>query len=330
LSEGKAGGGMMGRRSVGPRGHSAHPGIDGAARWPGRLQRWLIAVLVATSMIAANAACGAPNGAGSAAALRAEYAAVSDGLAVSPFQRPLRVESQEKASELRGDVRAVVDHPFATVSSALGDAAHWCDILILHLNVKYCRASDAAGGSLAVEIGRKNGEALDASRRVTLAHRVVTSSGDYVRIVLAAERGPFSTANYTIMLEAIPLEGGKSFLHLSYSHAFGLRAKLAMRAYFSTLGAGKVGFSVVATDAAGKPVYVNDLRGALERNAMRFYLAIDAYLDAMSAPPEEQPDLRMRQWFAATERFPLQLRELDQAEYLAMKREEYQRQQLAP
>jgi hypothetical protein len=290
----------------------------------------LIAALAASTLIAAHAAFGAPPSAGSADSLRVQYAAVSDRLAAGPFQRPLHVESQERASELRGDVRAVVDHPFATVSSALGEPAHWCDVLILHLNVKYCRASDAGRGSLAVEIGRKNGEALDASRRITLAHRVVTATPDYVQIVLTAERGPFSTANYTIMLEAIPVDGGKSFVHLSYSHAFGLRARLAMRAYFNTLGAGKVGFTVVATDADGKPVYVNDLRGALERNAMRFYLAIDAYLNAMAAPPEEQPDRRMREWFAATERFPLQLRELDQAEYLAMKREEYQRQQLEP
>ena len=298
----------------------------------GRMRAWSIAALAAWCLIAAGAACASAPDSGAAASLRAQYAAMQERLDASPFQRPLRLESQEKASDLRGDVHAVVEHPFATVSSALRDATHWCDILILHLNVKYCRAStDPTQRSLAVQIGRKNAEPLDAGRRVTLAHRVVAADADYLRIALTAERGPFGTANYTIVLEAIPLDGGtRSFLHLSYSYALGLPARLALRAYFGALGAGKVGFSVVATDASGKPVYVNDLRGALERNAMRFYLAVDAYLDAVTAPPQERLDKRMREWFAATERFPLQLHELDQKEYLAMKREEYERQQLEP
>ena len=319
----------MDRRAGKPGGHSD----AGAAKagWRGRMRAWSIAALSAWSLIAAGAACAAHPVSAAAASLRAQYAAMQERLDASPFQRPLRLESQEKASDLRGDVHAVVEHPFATVSSALRDATHWCDILILHLNVKYCRAStDPAQRSLAVQIGRKNAEPLDAGRRVTLAHRVVAADADYLRIALTADRGPFSTANYSIVLEAIPLEGGKSFLHLSYSYALGLPARLALRTYFGALGAGKVGFSVVATDANGKPVYVNDLRGALERNAMRFYLAVEAYLDAVTAPPQEQLDKRMREWFAATERFPLQLHELEQKEYLAMKRDEYERQRLEP
>ena len=38
------------------------------------------------------------------------------------------------------------------------------------------------------------------------------------------------------------------------------------------------------------------------------------YLDALFARPEEQLDRRMREWFAATERFPVQLREFDREE----------------
>ncbi len=310
---------------------NAQAGTRSAARWLDPVRACLTAVVVASLLAAFSAACAAAPVPGSAASLRAEYAAMLDRLAANPFQRPIHLESQERASDQRGDVHAVVDHPFATVSAALGEATHWCDVLILHLNVKYCRASsDRAGSSLAVQIGRKNGEPLDVARRVTLAHRVVAADADYFRIALTAERGPFSTANYTILLEAIPLDGGKTFVHLSYSYAFGLRARLAMRAYLNTVGAGKVGFSVVDTDPSGKPVYVNDLRGALERNTMRFYLAIEAYLNAMTAPPQEQLDRRLREWFASTERFPLQLRELDQAEYLDLKRDEYQRQQSEP
>ena len=38
----------------------------------------------------------------------------------------------------------------------------------------------------------------------------------------------------------------------------------------------------------------------------------------------------LRDWFAATERYPRQLHELEQDEYLVMKRKEYQRQQVIP
>jgi len=60
----------------------------------------------------------------------------------------------------------------------------------------------------------------------------------------------------------------------------------------------------------------------VERNAMRYYLAIDAYLGALSAPPAQQQDRRLQAWFDATEKYPLQLRDPDRATYLEMKRDE--------
>jgi len=68
----------------------------------------------------------------------------------------------------------------------------------------------------------------------------------------------------------------------------------------------------------------------VERNAMRYYLAIEAYLGSLSVPVAEQLDWRLRAWFAATDRFALQLHELDEGDYLAMKRSEVQRQQSGP
>lgn len=256
---------------------------------------------------------------------------MQERLSFNQFQRPIYIESREESNDEEGDIHAVVDYPLVTVSSALREATHWCDILILHLNVKYCRAStDQRQRYVSLQIGRKYGEPLDTTRRVAFAHSVVTDEADYFQTMLTAEKGPFSTANYTIMLEAVPVEGGRTFVHLSYSYTFGLPARLAMKAYLNTLGDGKVGFTIIDTDANSKPVYVNDFRGLLERNTMRFYLAVDAYLSALASPPQEQLDKRLREWFAATERFPLQLHEVDQAEYLAMKREEYHRQQLEP
>jgi hypothetical protein len=101
-----------------------------------------------------------------------------------------------------------------------------------------------------------------------------------------------------------------------------------MQAYLNTLGSDKVGFTVIDKLPDGKPLYVSGIRGALERNTMRYYLAISAYLGALSTPPQQQLEKRLRDWFASTERYPLQLHELELSEYLDMKRKEYKRQQV--
>ena len=62
---------------------------------------------------------------------------------------------------------------------------------------------------------------------------------------------------------------------------------------------------------------------------MRYYLAIDAYLASLAAPEGEQVERRIQAWFNASERYARQLREMDRATYVALKRGEYERQQTA-
>ncbi|HEX6363451.1 MAG TPA: hypothetical protein VFZ93_10865, partial [Albitalea sp.] len=124
----------------------------------------------------------------------------------------------------------------------------------------------------------------------------------------------------------IPLDARRSFIHLSYSYGYGLAAQLAMQGYLNTAGRGKVGFSIVDRRADGRAVYVGSMRGVIERNTMRYYLAIVAYLDTLAVPPAERVERRLRAWFDATERYPQQLHEISEEEYLAMKRREIERQ----
>ena len=109
-----------------------------------------------------------------------------------------------------------------------------------------------------------------------------------------------------------------------------MAGRLAMQAYLGTVGRDKVGFTVVGRQADGQPRYVGGMRGVVERNTMRYYLAIEAFLGALSAPPQARLEKRLRDWFAAVERYPRQLHEMEQDEYLAMKRKEYLRQQADP
>jgi hypothetical protein len=260
-----------------------------------------------------------------AKALRAHYVAMKSQLADNAFQRPLVLDSKQATGALKGDVHAVVDHPFPAVQTAVGASATWCEILILHLNVKQCAAAnDAQGDVIAAAIGRKNAVSSVGAYQVAFRYRVTARSADYLRVELSAASGPMGTSDYRIVLEALPVDGRRTFLHLSYAYAYGATAAIAMRAYFNTIGSDKVGFTVVNREPNGQPVYVGDIRGALERNTMRYFLAIDAYLDANSVPAERRFERRLDLWFAATELYPQQLREIERTEYLAQKRGEMQ------
>jgi hypothetical protein len=264
---------------------------------------------------------------GFAASLRAKYEALQDQLAHSQFDRPLYLESTQSPGQLRGDVYALVEYPFAMVAATAGRSTQWCEILLLHLNVKQCSAAVRAPAStLTTFVGGKHDQLSDAFR-VEFVHRVAAESSDYLRVMLRAAKGPFGTRDYQIMLEAVPLPVG-TFVHLSYSYEYGPAAAIAMRAYLNTVGRAKVGFTIIGRLSGGEPIHVGDVRGALERNVMRYFLALDAYLGASSAPPQERLEKCLRDWFAATERYPLQLRELPQDEYLEMKRREYQQLRL--
>lgn len=263
-------------------------------------------------------------------ALLARYAALADDLAHTPFKRPIHLESTQTSADLKGEVYAVVEHPFGTVAAALKQADPWCDILILHLNVKQCRIHGSPQTRmLAVSLGKKHDQPLSDAQRMDFGYRVATSTPDYLNVQLNAAEGPLGTRDYRIAVEAIPLDDKHSFMHLSYAYGYGLAARLAMQGYLGTIGSGKVGFSVVGRKPGGEPLYVDNVRGVVERNTMRYYLAVDAYLGSLAASPREQQDRRLRDWFAATERYARQLHELSEDEYLAMKRKEIQRQQAA-
>ncbi|MCO5399529.1 hypothetical protein [Ralstonia soli] len=269
-----------------------------------------------------------------AQALRDKYQSVAQQLADNPFHRPLVLESNETPDRLKSDIYSVLDYPFATVKGALNDPAHgaanWCDVLILHLNIKYCHATQGAGGSvLNVNLGRKVEDSLSTTYPLEFSYHPAASSADYFRVELNAASGPLSTRDYHIMLEAVPApgSGNHTFLHLTYAYGYGTAGRLAMRTYLATVGSGKVGFTREAESSSAEPGYVGGVRGLLERNTMRYYLAIDAYLKSLAAPPDKRLQQRLITWFNATEQYPRQLHEVERQDYLEMKRHEIERQQ---
>ena len=53
---------------------------------------------------------------------------------------------------------------------------------------------------------------------------------------------------------------------------------------------------------------------------MRYFLALDAYLEGTDAPAAQRFERRLALWHAAVERYPRQLHEADLAAYLENKR----------
>jgi hypothetical protein len=285
--------------------------------WP----RWLWAAAVLLGFASAAAAQ-------DAGAMRSKQAALREQLANNQFGRALAIESTETSGNLKGDVYAIAEQPYNVVGPALQGMNHWCDILMLHLNVKDCSwRGSGATSTLNVAIGRKFDQPVADAHQVEFLYRVAANTADYVQVQLSADTGPLGTKDYRIVLEATPIDAKTSFVHMSYSYGFGMAARLAMEGYLATLGRSKVGFTIVDHKSDGTPVYTGNVRGVIERNAMRYYLAIDAYLAALPLPPAEQPEKRIRGWIASVERYPRQLREMEPEEYLTMKRKELARQQ---
>lgn len=289
-----------------------------------------VAMLLAVSL-ALGAAAPVPAAAperDAAVLLRGRYTALRERLEHSAFQQGLDLESVEGPHALQGDIWAIVDYPLAVVSATAASPAHWCDVLILHLNVKYCRpVARVSGTLLSVAIGRKYDQPLDDAHRLELDCRVAAAGPEYVAVELGSAKGPFGTTDYSITLEAVAIAPARSFLHLRYAYRYGLEARLALEAYLAIAGSGKVGFTRIDAPGAREPRYVGGLRGVAERNTMRYFLALDAYLATLAAAPSQRFEQSIERWFSATERYPRQLHEVDRDTYLAMKRREYQRQQ---
>ncbi len=282
------------------------------------LQRLVAAALLFAAVLSGAQAASALG----PAALRARHASLAPQLAGNAFGGSFVLQSEEAARRIEGEVYAVLEHPFASVGQALADPGRWCDILILHLNTKHCRRT---GEGLEVRVGRKNPQAVNAASLLAFDWRAPQQRADYVAVQMDAAEGPYDTRDYRLFVEAVPLDAKRTFLHMGYALSYGGASAMAMQFYLRTIGSDKVGFTRVKA-GEGDDAFVQGMRGVVERNTMRYYLAIDAYLDSLAAPADQQLERRLRAWYDATERFPRQLHEVERDAYLNMKRDEVQRQ----
>ena len=136
----------------------------------------------------------------------------------------------------------------------------------------------------------------------------------------------FGTKDHRMRFEALFLDGGRTFVHVSYSYSDSVALRLAGKAYFATLGRGKVGFTVTGTDINGNPVYIGGPRGAIERNAVRYYFGIQSLMNTLRYPEKSRFSMRTSEWYDLTTRYRKQLFDLDKKDYLKFKTKEHMNQ----
>jgi hypothetical protein len=239
---------------------------------------------------------------------------------------PFYIESARNGDNLRADVYVKLDYPVSLLAELLTLPRVWCEFMPLNLNIKACtyRVEDAQS-QLRLYAGRKFYQTPAESYLIQYKFQVTKQQKENFRVALTATEGPFGSSDYVISVEAISVDS-RSFVRVHVSYDTSLWSQLLTSGYLATLGAGKVGFTIIERTAQGKPVYVEGLRSITERNAMRYYLAMLAYLETLTAPAEQRFDARTERWFGLTEQYHKQLHELDRVDYLEAKRRERQNQ----
>ncbi|MDH5393335.1 MAG: hypothetical protein OEY11_09135 [Gammaproteobacteria bacterium] len=234
-------------------------------------------------------------------------------------EQMLHIKSDVSKTRMQADVYAIKTYDFKTLTDKLRVPSRWCDFITLHLNIKACTYQLKPDQALSFFAGRKFYEAADDAYELRYQFKVDHADEKFLKLQLAAAEGPFGTQDYLIVLESLKI-GHEVVLHLSLSYQTSFSSRLGTSVYLSTIGADKVGFSkITANDGGGQ--YIGGIEGIIERNVMRYFLALATYLNHDSAT------LGMpRHWFLSTEKYARQLHEVALQDYLAAKKQEYKQQ----
>lgn len=265
-------------------------------------------------------------GEGSAARLQNQYRELRDLAQRGPFGVPLSVQSEDRDDQVSAEVYGIIEHPFEEVKAVLSSPASWCEFAPLHLNVKACTFQTQSRETfVTLYLGRKSYLTPEKASSQTYQFAVHTAEPGFLSVVLSAPKGLFGTTAHRFELEAAGVDGRTVVaLRSSYVPSVVTRAMTAI--YLATVGRNRVGFSREDIEPAASPRYVKGFRGLVERSAMRYYLAFEAFLDFGSVPVAQRFEASINAVYDLMERHPTQLHDMDKAEYLDAKRRERENQ----
>jgi hypothetical protein len=252
-----------------------------------------------------------------------KYQQLKDQLNKSIFGSPILLNSNIGSDYAEGEVYAVLETSFAELSKILSQPAQWCELAILHINIKTCVYQK---DRVTFYVGRKHYQPPEDAYALRYHFEKVSGNDKQLHIKLSAAKGSFGTSNYLIDLEAVAIDEQHSFIRFQYRYQFGFMASMAMKTYLATLGRNKVGFTVTGENEQGEPIYIKGLQGVIERNVMRYIFAIQSVLDARKSPTEFLQTAELVRWYANIQKHPRQLLELTREEYMDNKKRELKNQ----
>lgn len=241
------------------------------------------------------------------------------------YDAPIYMQSATQEHSTHGEIFALMPHSYEILRKTLSNPQRWCEAIILHINVKSC-VKHNGNGPIRTYLGYKDYQDPEESVELDYFYSVVKQENDYTHILLQAEYGPYGTSNYRLHAEFIPIDKNNSFIYFSYSLEYGAMARFVINTYLATFGRNKVGFSLINPQVDGEPQYIGGVKGIVERNAMRYFLAIQSYFDTLGQPTQKRYRASLNRWFDFTEKYRRQLYELDRIDYLAFKQKELENQ----
>lgn len=283
-----------------------------------------IKLLILLLLLSGNTAASAQQDTVPAGYLTGIYNDIKAGKLALLSDQEVHIQSKKDGSRVMANVYAVSEKSFDDIYKALSTPENWCEFAPLHLNVKSCTCIQGAQPQITFYAGRKFYRPPEEAYELKYRFQVTESETDRFRVKLSAEEGPHGTSDYMIVVEAV-LIGDQTLVHMGLSYTTSLVSRLATSTYLSTIGHGKVGFSL-DEQQTDHPAYVTGEKGIIERNVMRYFLALTVYLDTLHLDPTEGFNARAEAWYDLTEQYAMQLHELDKQEYLEAKKREHQNQ----
>lgn len=233
-------------------------------------------------------------------------------------EQAIHIQSSVNKNRLHADVYAVKKIAFHELVNKINRPEQWCRFITLHLNIKACVYQLEPDEVLSFFAGRKFYEPAENAFELSYQFKINTLTDNYFELQLTAAEGPISTRDYQIKLEVLKTNNDV-LLHMSLSYLSSFTSRLGTSVYLSTIGADKVGFSQVKNETE-EMEYVKGIEGIIERNVMRYFLALSVYLE------NGDQQQMVKNWFDATEQYTRQLHEVEKQDYLQAKQQEYQQQ----
>ena len=237
----------------------------------------------------------------------------------------LYLQSTVAALHAQGQALARLPMALPQARAALRSPEAWCLLLLLHPNVWRCEVASSGQGQTTLQIlmGQQRVAVIGSTHTLNLAWKVTRDDESGLSLELMAEQGPLGTRDYRIGARLEALDETHSALALRFSNAFTRSGLWLAELYVNTAGRHRIGFTVESVDANGQAVYVRGLRGSVERNTMRFHLAVQSWLSVQSLPAARRIPRAIEAWFDASEQYAAQLHEIEREEYVQMKLQQY-------